>query len=108
MLHNKRVVTYLLAALMVVALSSRVWLTHDRGYYESYLRTAHPSAEAGAWVACNCPICHAEEVVAIEAEDFVYQPVVSVVEFEQAILPTASAKDIQVNLFSLRGPPYLS
>ena len=108
MLHNKRVVAYLLAALMVVAVSSRAWLTHDRGYYEDYLRTAHPSADCGAWVACNCPICHAEDVVATEAEDFVYQPVVTAIEFELAILPTASAKDTQARILSLRGPPYLS
>ena len=107
LLYHKRVVSYLLAALMIVAASSRVWLTHDRGYYENYLRTAHPSAEAGAWVSCNCPICHAEDVLATEAENFEYHPLVAEISFEYGVQPVASANKISVES-SLRGPPYLS
>lgn len=109
----KRRVTYriglahLLAALMIFAVSSRVWLTHERGYYESYLHTSHPSEEAGAWVSCNCPICHAEDYLATEAEYFEYNPIITTIECEYAILPTAEANCIVV-ASSLRGPPCLS
>ena len=95
---------------MIIAVSSRAWITHDRGYYENFLRTAHPSAtnaDNGAWVACNCPICHAEDYLATAAEYFIYSPIISVLEFEQSILPTAAANDIVV-VSSLRGPPCLS
>ena len=92
---------------MFVSVSSRVWITHDRGYYEDFLRTAHPSSNGGAWVACNCPICHAEDFLAIAAENFNYNPIISELEFEQSVLPTAAANDIVV-VSSLRGPPYLS
>ena len=110
----KRKVTYrtglahLLVALMIFAVSSRVWLTHDRGYYENYLRTAHPSEEAGAWVSCNCPICHAEDFTTTEAEYFVYNPIVTTLLCEFCVPQTASAISNIVDLFSLRGPPYLS
>ena len=109
----KRRVTYrtglahLLAALMIFAVSSRVWLTHERGYYESYLGTAHPSEEAGAWVSCNCPICHAEDYLATEAEYFEYNPIITTIEFEYGIISTAEANRIVVTS-SLRGPPCLS
>lgn len=92
---------------MVLAVSSRVWLTHDRGYYESFLRTAHPSAEAGAWVSCNCPICHAEDFLATEAECFEYHPFITTLECEFGLIPTAQANRIVVTS-SLRGPPCLS
>ena len=104
---NRRVSSYLLVLLMLVAISSRMWITHDRGYYEDYLRTAHPSHESGAWVSCNCPICHAEDYLAVEAEYIEYQPVVLVLEFEYSVRPTAQANRIVVTS-SLRGPPYLS
>ena len=109
-LQNKKCVSYLLAVLMIVSVSSRMWVTHDRGYYENFLRTAHPTADNadnGAWVACNCPICHAEDFLAIAAEYFVYSPIISVLEFERGVLPTAAANDITV-VSSLRGPPFLS
>ena len=109
-LRNKKCVSYLLAVLMIVSVSSRMWVTHDRGYYENFLRTAHPTADNadnGAWVACNCPICHAEDFLAIAAEYFVYSPIISVLEFERGALPTAAANDITV-ASSLRGPPFLS
>ena len=110
----KRKVTYrtglahLLVALMIFAVSSRVWLTHDRGYYENYLRTVHPSEETGAWVSCNCPICHAEDFTTTEAEYFVYNPIVTTLLCEFCVPQTASAISNIVDLFSLRGPPYLS
>lgn len=109
----KRKVTYrtglahLLAALMIFAVSSRVWITHDRGYYENYLRTAHPSADAGEWVSCNCPICHAEDFLAVAAEYFHYNPIITTLLYEYEIIPTAAANRIVV-VSSLRGPPCLS
>ena len=109
----KRKVTYrtglahLVAALMIFAVSSRVWLTHERGYYEDYIRTSHPSAEAGEWMSCNCPICHAEDFIATEAEYFEYHPFITTLLCEYAVIPTASANRIVV-ISSLRGPPCLS
>ena len=100
-------VAYVLAALMIVSVSSRIWLTHDRGYYEDFLRTAHPSADTHAWVSCNCPICHAEDFLATEAEYFEYSPIISVLECERGVKPTAAANRIVV-VSSLRAPPYLS
>jgi hypothetical protein len=107
LLRHRAGVSYLLAALMIVSVSSRLWLTHDRGYYEDFLRTAHPSADAHAWVSCNCPICHAEDFLATEAEYFDYSPIISVLECERAIQPTATANKVVV-ISSLRAPPYLS
>ncbi len=92
---------------MIVSVSSRVWITHDRGYYEDFLRTAHPSSNGGAWVACNCPICHAEDFLAVEAEYFEYNPIITTLEYDFGVIPTASANRIVV-VSSLRGPPYLS
>uniref|UniRef100_UPI004057B51A hypothetical protein n=1 Tax=Alistipes sp. TaxID=1872444 RepID=UPI004057B51A len=106
-LQHRRYVSYLLAILMIISVSSRVWLAHDRGYYEDYLRTAHPSADAHAWVSCNCPICHAEDFIAVAAEYFNYSPIISELKFGRSILPTAKANNIVV-VVSLRAPPYLS
>lgn len=106
-LRYRKVASYLLAALMVLAVSSRVWLTHERGYYESYLRTAHPSEEAGVWVSCNCPICHAEDFIATEAEYFEYTPFVTTLLCEFGTAPTVAANRITI-ISSLRGPPCLS
>lgn len=106
-MRHKKIFSYLLTALMILAVSSRVWVTHDRCYYEDYLRTSHPSAENGAWVSCNCPICHAEDYIAVAAEYFEYHPIITVIESEKAIQPVASANKIIVTL-SLRAPPYLS
>ena len=95
---------------MITAFSSRLYLTHDRGYYEDYLRTAHPSAantDNGAWVSCNCPICHAEDFIAVAAEYFDYSPIISELEFEPSTLPTAKANRV-VTISSLRAPPCLS
>lgn len=97
---------YLLAALMIVSVSSRLWLTHDRGFFEDYLRTLHPSAD-NAWVGCNCPICHAEDFIAVAAEYFDYSPIVLAVEYEMSVQAVAAANRIVVTS-SLRAPPYLS
>lgn len=107
LMRHKEMFSYLLAALMIVSVSSRVWVTHDRGYYEDYLRTTHSSARNGAWVSCNCPICHAEDYVAVVAEYFDYHLSISVLECEVIVVPTAQANKIVVSS-SLRAPPYLS
>jgi hypothetical protein len=104
---HTRVFALLVAALMIVSVSSRVWITHDRGYYEDFLRTAHPSADNHAWVSCNCPICHAEDYLAVAADYFDYSPIIVELEFEPGVLPTAQANRIVVTS-SLRGPPCLS
>ena len=103
----RRYASILLSALMLFAVSSRVWITHDRGYYEDFLRTSHPSDIAGEWVSCNCPICHAEDFLATEAEYFEYHPFVTTLLCEFGFEPTASANRIVVTS-SLRGPPCLS
>ena len=89
LLRHRRYTSYLLAILMIVSVSSRAWITHDRGYYEDYLRTAHPSANNGTWVSCNCPICHAEDFIAIEAEYFEYNPIITTLECDFGAIPTA-------------------
>ena len=106
-MQHRKYFSYLLAVLMITAFSSRLYLTHDRGYYEDYLRTEHPSHESGAWVSCNCPICHAEDYLATEAEYFEYNPIITTLECEFGVLPTAQANRIVVTS-SLRGPPCLS
>ena len=109
-LQNRKYTSYLLAILMIASVSSRVWITHDRGYYEDYLRTAHPSSantDNGAWVSCNCPICHAEDYLATEAEYFEYNPIITTLECEFGVVPTAQANRIVITS-SLRGPPCLS
>ena len=107
LIQHRKYISYLLAVLMITAFSSRLYLTHDRGFYEDYLRTEHPSHESGAWVSCNCPICHAEDYLATEAEYFEYNPVITTLECEFGIIPTAQANRIVVTS-SLRGPPCLS
>ena len=105
--NHRRYFSYLLVVLMITAFSSRTYLTHDRGYYEDYLRTGHPSHESGAWVSCNCPICHAEDYLAVEAEYFEYNPIITTLECEFGVIPTAQANRVVV-ISSLRAPPYLS
>ena len=107
-MQHRKYFSYLLAVLMITAFSSRLYLTHDRGYYEDYLRTEHPSHDNGAWVSCNCPICHAEDFLTIAAELFDYSPIISVLEFEHYVLPTAKANSNIVAISALRGPPQLS
>lgn len=103
----RRVHSYMIVALMFIALTSRAYLTHDRGYWEDYLRTEHPSHESSEWVSCNCPICHAEDYLATEAEYFEYNPIITTLECDFGVAPTASANRIVVTS-SLRGPPCLS
>ena len=105
--RHKIYIAYLLAAVLVISLSSRTYLTHNATCYDgtdTEETTSAPSREA---FVCNCPICSAEEFFAIEAEDFEYHPIVAVLDFEQAILSTATANRVVV-FSSLRAPPYLS
>lgn len=106
-MQYRRKVAYLLAALMITALASRAYLTHGSDYYESIWNTAQSASDNGAWVECNCPVCHAEDFIAVAAEYFDYSPIISELEFEQSVLPTAQANNIVI-ISSLRGPPYLS
>ena len=92
---------------MLAAISSRIYLRHDRGYYEDFLRTAHPASDCSAWVSCNCPICHAEDFLAIEAEYIEYHPFITTLLCEFGTAPTSAANRI-VEASSLRGPPCLS
>ena len=103
----RRLHSYMIVALMIVALTSRMYLTHDRGYWEDYLRTEHPSHESSEWVSCNCPICHAEDFLAVEAEYFDYQPAIIIQLREYAVADVAEANRTIV-VSSLRGPPCLS
>ena len=91
---------------MITALSSRVYLTHDRGFYEVFCHAEDTAAE-NASLHCNCPICHAEDFTATEAEYFDYNPIVTTLLCEFGTKPTASANRIVVTS-SLRGPPCLS
>ena len=97
----------MIVALMFIAFTSRTYLTHDRGYWEDFLRTEHPSHESSEWVSCNCPICHAEDFLAVEAEYFNYQPFITIQFCEYAVADVAEANRIVVTS-SLRGPPCLS
>ena len=106
-MQYRKTVAYILAALMITALASRAYLTHGSDYYESIWNTAQSASDNGAWVECNCPVCHAEDFIAVAAEYFDYSPIISELKFEQSILPTAQANNIVI-VSSLRGPPYLS
>lgn len=92
---------------MITALSSRFYLTHGSDYYESIRNTEQSASDNGAWIECNCPVCHAEDFLAVAAELFEYNAIIAELEWEQSILPTAKANNIVV-VSSLRGPPYLS
>ena len=100
-------VAYLLAALMITAMASRLYLTHGSDYYESLGNTQQSASDNGAGVECNCPVCHAEDFLATEAEYFEYSPIISVLECERGVKPTAAANRVVV-ISSLRAPPYLS
>lgn len=106
-MQHRKFISYLLAVLMITALSSRLYLTHDRGYFEHYLNDPHPTHDSRAWMSCNCPICHAEEFIATEAEYFDYKPIISTLVFDFEVVPTAQANRITTTS-SLRGPPCLS
>ena len=90
---------------MITALSSRVYLTHDRGFSIDYQTKANAAEKDNFY--CDCPICHAEDFTATEAEYFDYNPIVTTLLCEFGIEPTASANRIVVTS-SLRGPPCLS
>lgn len=106
-MQHKRLLSLLIVVLMAISATTRLYITHDRGYYEDYLRTAHPSCDCNAWVSCNCPICHAEDFLSTEAENFEYNPIVVELDFERAFQPTATANQVPT-ASSLRAPPYLS
>lgn len=106
-MQHRRYVSYLLAALMVTAYVSRGYLAHDREFNKVICHAVDHNASNDARLVCNCPICHAEDVVATPAESFEYHPFVAIIECEYGVLPTASANDIVISS-SLRGPPCLS
>ena len=91
---------------MITAYASRVFLWHDRGFDE-YTCCLDGHVGEDKHFVCNCPICHAEEVVATAPESVEYHPFVTVVECEYGVLPTASANSVVISS-SLRGPPCLS
>lgn len=91
---------------MITAVSSRIYLTHDRGFYE-FCGHDEDASVNNQIVYCNCPICHAEDFTATEAEYFEYNPVATTLLCEFGTTPTASANRIVVTS-SLRGPPCLS
>lgn len=99
--------SYLIAALMIVALSSRLYLSHGSDYYESLHNTEQCAADNGEWVDCNCPVCHEENFLATEAKLIEYNPIISILLCEYGVEPTALANNIVVAT-SLRGPPALS
>jgi hypothetical protein len=107
LIQHRKHISYLLVVLMIMAFSSRLYLTHDRDYYEDILRTEQSSHDNGAGVSCNCPICHAEDYIAIKAEYFEYHPIITTIDYEFAVKPTATANRIVVTT-ALRGPPCLS
>ncbi|MBQ5648134.1 MAG: hypothetical protein IIV16_03310 [Alistipes sp.] len=107
LIQHKKFVSYLLALLMVTAYSSRLYLTVNHEFSTFCYKTEYASSCQDEWLRCDCPICHAEDVVATEAEHFEYNPFFTTLAYEFAICPTAEANNI-VTLSSLRGPPYLS
>ena len=92
---------------MITAYSSRLYLTHDHDFNKFCDKNEHSTSCNNEWVSCNCPICHAEDVVATQAESFEYNPFITTLAFEFAVCPTAKANDF-VALSSQRGPPFLS
>lgn len=92
---------------MVVAVASRLYLSHGSDYYESLHNTEQCASANGEWVDCNCPVCHEENFLATEAETFEYHPIISTLRYEYGVQPTAQANSIVV-ISSLRGPPALS
>ena len=92
---------------MIVAVSSRLYLTHGSDYYESIWNTEQTASDNGSWLVCNCPVCHAEDFLAVEPKSFDYNPIITTLQYEYAIAPTSAASRIVV-VSSLRAPPYLS
>lgn len=92
---------------MITAYSSRLYLTLDHGFVKTSWGTKIFTDDSCEQLRCNCPICHAEELLSTEAESFDYQPFFTTLTFEFAVCHTAEANNI-ATLSSLRGPPYLS
>jgi len=107
LMQYRRKVAYLLAALMITALASRAYLTHGSDYYESIWNTAQSASDNGAWVECNCPVCHAEDFIAVAVDYFDYNPIITTINHEFGVIATAKANCIVVTS-SLRAPPCLS
>ena len=84
-----------------------MYLNHNQGFDASAWDIHLSDYSEHEQLRCNCPICHAEDFVATEAETFEYHAYISTLSYEFAVYKTAAANDIVV-LSSLRGPPCLS
>ena len=93
--------------MMIVAGGTRLYLNHNQGFDASAWDIHLSDYSEHEQLRCNCPICHAEDFVATEAETFEYHAYISTLSYEFAVYKTAAANDIVV-LSSLRGPPCLS
>ena len=98
--------SFALAALMIVAVATRLYLSHNEGF-DASAWDIHTTSANGDWLRCNCPICHAEDLVATVVETVEYNPIITTFECEFAIAPTKEANRIVITS-SLRGPPALS
>ena len=107
LIRHRQVLSFLLAAMMVVAGGTRLYLTHNQGFDASAWDIHLSDFSEHEQLRCNCPICHAEDFVATEAETFEYHTFITTLSYEFAIYQTAAANDIVV-LSSLRGPPCVS
>lgn len=97
----------MVTVLMAIAVVSRLYLTHDREYYEVVRITKQDASNNGAWVLCDCPICHAEEFLATEVECFVYESITSELSSIEVVPLVAKANRV-VYATSLRGPPAMA
>ena len=107
LIRHRRVLSFLLAALMFVAAGTRLYLGHSEGFDASAWDWHLTDYNDNEHIRCDCPICHAEDFTATEAESFEYHAFISTLSFEFAVYKTAVANDIVI-LSSLRGPPCLS
>ena len=107
LIQHRRGVAYLLVAMMIVAAASRLHLNHAREFYRFDCDFEQTASSDHSSVRCNCPICHAEDVTAVETDPIEYHTLLTTLSYEFGVYPTASANDI-VTSSSLRGPPSLS
>lgn len=98
--------SFVLTALMIVAVATRLYISHNEGF-DASAWDIHTTSANGDWLRCNCPICHAEDLVATVVETVEYNPIITTFECEFAIAPTKEANRIVITS-SLRGPPALS
>ena len=106
LIRHRKWSALLLATMMIVAGATRLYLSHNEGF-DASAWDIHTTSANGDWLRCNCPICHAEDFTATEAESFEYHTFISTLSFEFAVYKTAAANAIVI-LSSLRGPPCLS